>query len=431
MAILVVIFHFSSERPLLPAPHPKPTMDMVRFALILQVLPLCVISRTTNKEFPTSIALDSISRELAMTLVASSPITISVDPESIPIATTSATSYGCLALDWWPESKCDYEWCPWAGASFLELDLSNTVLQKAIAALAPNNSKIFLRLSGSLCDFVRYDFPESHDGECRPFSDPTNSTRIGYELGSGCLTTSRWDELNNFCADIPGCTLIFGINALFGRKNSTCAEGTNCHWEADSNPCCTEWSGDWNSSNAEALLRYTHDQGYSVYAFEFGNELIGNRWASASREKRARSNTRLTLARHSGIESHITADQYASDFCTLHSIVSRVWGDEPNKPKLVSPDNNYSGDDQWYRDFTKITYERGCPPDAITWHQVRRGILGPKKRVSSNVSILSYSFAPHSTSSALGSTPPQTKCRVTRRLLTSKLGTVPTSKLLC
>ena len=262
---------------------------------------------------PSAYEYKSSPRAKLTPTISPSLISVSVDPNSIPIATTSATSYGCLALDWWPDSKCDYDWCPWVGASFLNLDLSNNVLRKAIAALAPNDSEVFLRLSGSLCDFVRYDFPGSHDDECRPFSDATNSTRIGYELGSGCLSTDRWDDLNSFCSDIPGCTLVFGINALYGRTNATCPEGTNCHWEYDDNPCCTEWSGDWDPSNAEALLRYTHDQGYPVYAFEFGNELIGN----------------------SGIESHISAEQYASDFCALTELVASIWDEEdPKKPKV-------------------------------------------------------------------------------------------------
>ena len=221
----------------------------------------------------TSLLLASQNRILVHS--SNTPISISADPSSTPIAFTSQTSFGCLALDWWPASKCDYDWCPWAGSSFLEVDLTNKVLKKAISTLAPEDSNVFLRLGGSLCDFVRYDFPGSHDDECRDFSDPTNTTRVGYELGSGCLKTDRWDELNHFCADIPGCTLIFGINALIGRENSTCPADTDCHWDSADNACCTEWSGNWNSSNAEALLRYTEAQGYDIYAFEFGNELTG------------------------------------------------------------------------------------------------------------------------------------------------------------
>ena len=39
----------------------------------------------------------------------------------------------------------------------------------------------------------------------------------------------------------------------------------------------------------------------------------------------------------------------------------------------MAPDNNYSGDDDWYRQFTKVAYSKGCPPDAITWHQYLLG----------------------------------------------------------
>ncbi|GMH59047.1 hypothetical protein TL16_g02745 [Triparma laevis f. inornata] len=228
------------------------------------------------------------------------------------------------------------------------MDLDNKVLKKAIGFLAPNDSSIFLRLGGSLCDFVRYDFPGSHYDECRDFSDPTNTTRVGYELGSGCLRTDRWDQLNG---DIPGCTLIFGINALIGRTNSTCDADTNCHWESNDHPCCTEWSGNWNSSNTEALLRYTKTQDYSIYAFEFGNELIGE----------------------SGIQAKLDADTYSTDFCVLKNLINDVWSGEETKPKVVGPDNNYSGDDQWYRDFTSLTFEKCGGPDVVTWHQYLLG----------------------------------------------------------
>ncbi|GMI43746.1 hypothetical protein TrCOL_g13542 [Triparma columacea] len=266
---------------------------------------------------------------------------------------TSATSFGCLALDWWPDSKCDYTWCPWEGASFLNLDLTSKYLRNGIAALN-GGGEIFLRLGGSLCDFVRYDFPGSHDGTCRDFSDPTNATRVGYELGSGCLRVDRWDELNGFCSDIEGCNLIFGVNALIGRTNETCPADVDCHNDAGSNPCCTTWSGNWNQSNAEALLRYTHDKGYKIYGYEFGNELAGS----------------------SGIQAtNISPDVYSTDFCAFKNLVASIWSDGGDDiPKVISPDNNF--DAAWYGDFVKMSFEKCGGADVITWHQY---ILGAGK----------------------------------------------------
>jgi len=206
---------------------------------------------------------------------------------------------------------------------------------------------VFLRLGGSLCDFVRYDFPSSTTDACRDFSDPTNSTRVGYDLGSGCLAPSRWDDLNNFCSNIEGCTLIFGINALYGRTNETCAEGINCHDDSNANPCCTNWSGSWDPSNAEALLRYTIEQGHEVYGLEFGNELAGD----------------------SGIQAHLTADVYARDFCAFKGLVEEIWEGQENVPRVISPDNNL--DAEWFGEFIKETFEICGGPDVVTWHQVR------------------------------------------------------------
>ena len=213
--------------------------------------------------------------------------------------------------------------------------------------MAGNGSGVFLRLGGSLCDSVRYDFPGTHDGECREFSDPTNATRLGYEVGSGCLTASRWDELAGFCEGVEGCNLILGLNALIGRANQTCPEDVDCHNSPGGHECCTTWTGSWNQSNAEALLRYTHEKNYSVYGLEFGNELAGT----------------------SGIEAtNITPDVYATDFCTLKNLVESIWSSEGDVvPKVISPDNNF--DATWYGDFVRLSFEKCGGADVVTWHQ--------------------------------------------------------------
>ena len=72
------------------------------------------------------------------------------------ISATSSVSFGCVGIDWWPRTKCDYGRCSWDEASMLNLDLENVKLQKAVQALTP----VFVRLGGSLADFVRYEEPE-------------------------------------------------------------------------------------------------------------------------------------------------------------------------------------------------------------------------------------------------------------------------------
>ena len=257
-----------------------------------------------------------------------------------PIAHTSSTSWACAGLDWWPESKCDYGTCAWGKSSLLNIDLTNTRLKSAVAALAP----VFLRLGGSLCDSVHYDFPGT---TCVPFSAPTNDTRLGYQIGSGCLSTHRWDTLNNFCT-ATGCSLLFGINALRGRTKQSCPPHTNCKtFPAGTTlpSCCTSWSGAWDSSNAKQLLEYTKASQHRVWGFEFGNELIGKH----------------------GIEAHLNATQYAQDFCVLSTLVHAIWKNSTHVPKMIAPDDAF--DAEWYSDFLTATTNLGCTPDVLTWHQ--------------------------------------------------------------
>ena len=268
------------------------------------------------------------------------------------LSATSSISFGCVGIDWWPRTKCDYGRCSWDEASMLNLDLENVKLQNAVQALTP----VFVRLGGSLADFVRYEELEGVKGQetkCVPFSAPTNNTRIGYELGTGCLKMGRWEELNKFCSKASNCHLLFDLNALIGRQNGTCPQGTNCHIQDASrkHPCCTNWTGSWNPGNAESLLRYTKAHfGDNVYAFEFGNELVGP----------------------AGIEATLTVEQYVDDFCRLYDLVNDIWSDDPtSKPKLVAPDTAFEED--WYGAFIKMTGERSCYPDIVTWHQYLLG----------------------------------------------------------
>ena len=278
----------------------------------------------------------------------STPLTLT--PSLTPISLTSPNSFACLALDWWPTSKCDYGTCAWGNSSFINLDLNNGKVKSALVALggALVAQPFYLRLGGSLVDFVRYEVP-GYEGECVEFSAPTTDTRVGYELGTGCLKQERWDDLNNFCSSIAGCELIFGLNALVGRQNSTCPAGTDCQFDSENNPCCTSWSGSWDPTNARQLIEYSASQNHSLYGYELGNELAGV----------------------TGIEAHLTPAEYAETFCTLHQIIDDVYGGNEHRPKLITPDNNFEHD--WIVEFVKIATERGCTPDVVTWHQYLLG----------------------------------------------------------
>ena len=63
---------------------------------------------------------------------------------TIVVSATSSVSFGCVGIDWWPSTKCDYGRCSWGEASMLNLDLQNIKLQKAVQALTP----VFVRLGG-------------------------------------------------------------------------------------------------------------------------------------------------------------------------------------------------------------------------------------------------------------------------------------------
>lgn len=182
---------------------------------------------------------------------------------SLAIDDTSVLSYtddiwSCVCMDWWPPDKCDYGACSWHNNSILNVDLNNQLLKNAVNEF---NGQLHLRLGGSLGDFVIYDIGDV-EGYCRYdygyFSQPTNETHAGYELFSGCLTMQRWDEINKFAID-NNIMIIFGIDALYGRTlPGPCADGTNCRYKETGksfDPCCTNWTGYWDSFNAEKFMR--------------------------------------------------------------------------------------------------------------------------------------------------------------------------------
>ncbi|XP_059643430.1 heparanase-like protein 3 [Cornus florida] len=211
----------------------------------------------------------------------------------------------CATLDWWPPDKCDYGTCSWGRASLLNLDISNPILLQAIQAFSP----LKIRLGGTLQDKVIYQ----SRGDQQPCTQFVKNSALRFGFTNGCLPMSRWDELNIFFKK-AGAKIIFGLNALYGRTIGS-----------DNSVV-----GAWNSSNAESLIRYTVNSGYTIHGWELGNELSG-----------------------SGIGASITAAQYTSDITSLQKLVQNVYTGFQVKPLVLGPGGFF--DATWFTEFVDKT----------------------------------------------------------------------------
>lgn len=208
----------------------------------------------------------------------------------------------CATIDWWPPEKCDYGTCSWGSASLLNLDLGNDILLNAIKAFSP----LKIRLGGTLQDRVIYQREDSPSH----FTSFVKDSSMLFGFSQGYLPMSRWDKLNIFFKN-AGASVIFGLNALRGRT-------------IDSQGAAV---GDWNSSNAESLIRYTVNKGYTIHGWELGNELSG-----------------------SGVGTRVTADQYASDIKSLQNKVQDIYsGSKLAKPLVLAPGGFF--DSNWFSQF--------------------------------------------------------------------------------
>ncbi|XP_010048937.2 heparanase-like protein 3 isoform X2 [Eucalyptus grandis] len=213
--------------------------------------------------------------------------------------------YICATLDWWPPEKCDYGTCSWGRATLQTLDLKNTLLLNAVKAFSP----LRIRIGGTLQDKVVYET----QGDDRPCGIFTKNSSEFLGFSQGCLPLARWDELNSFFKQ-TGSAVTFGLNALYGRIIGS-----------DSFV-----NGPWNSSNAESLIQYTVNKGYSILGWELGNELSGH-----------------------GVGARVSAHQYASDIKTLQHLVEEIYAGFEVKPLVLAPGGFFDVD--WFAHFIDQT----------------------------------------------------------------------------
>ena len=143
------------------------------------------------------------------------------------------------------------------------------------------------------------------------------------------------------------------------RLQDPCAAGTDCLHHAANHSCCTRWRGDWSPTNAAELLRYARRRGNAPWGLAFGNELVGaqdGKWGVDA----------------GGIEAHLSARQYAADFCRLAALVTEVWPeaqayDGSRRPRLIAPDGHFMS--SWFAEFLQRTHGAGCAPDVVAYHQ--------------------------------------------------------------
>ncbi|XP_021769385.1 heparanase-like protein 3 [Chenopodium quinoa] len=227
--------------------------------------------------------------------------------------------YICATLDWWPSDKCDYDSCSWGETSLLNLDLNDTILSNAVKAFSP----LKIRMGGTLQDRLIYQTNEQQP--CNPFIKDS-SQFLGFS--QGCLPMARWDDLNRFFKE-TGAVVTFGLNALTGRTINP--DGST--------------KGAWDPSNAESLIRYTVNKGYSIYGWELGNELSAR-----------------------GIGARVTAHQYASDVKILQNLIEKVYVGSETKPLILGPGGFF--DATWFAEFIGKTTKS---LQAITHHVYNLG----------------------------------------------------------
>ncbi|KAL4633568.1 hypothetical protein ACB092_04G131900 [Castanea dentata] len=211
----------------------------------------------------------------------------------------------CATIDWWPRDKCDYKQCPWGNTSVINLDLSHPLLAKAIQAF----NHLRIRIGGSLQDQVVYNVGNLRY-RCHPFRKMKDGL---FGFSKGCLYMRRWDELNHFFSK-TGVIVTFGLNALYGRHK---LKGN-------------AWGGDWDSSNARSLMKYSISKGYKIDSWELGNELSGN-----------------------GVGASVGAELYGKDLIKLKIFMNDLYKTSKSKPSLIAPGGFY--DQAWFAKLLQVS----------------------------------------------------------------------------
>ncbi|KAK9116605.1 hypothetical protein Sjap_015552 [Stephania japonica] len=232
------------------------------------------------------------------------------------IATTDDTVV-CATIDWWPPEKCNYGMCPWGKAGLFNLDLNNKILRNAVKAFNPMR----LRFGGSLEDQIVYQVGRA----VKSCPRMKNSTDGLFGFTKGCLTMSRWDEINEFTSD-TGAVVTFGLNALIGRTKSS-----------DN----ITYVGNWHHHNARDLIKYTVQKGYNIESWELGNELCGG-----------------------GVSAKVDAAQYGKDTIVLRNMVDKIYKNSTQKPKVLGPGGFY--DEKWFDTYLQVS--GASVVDSITHH---------------------------------------------------------------
>ena len=59
----------------------------------------------------------------------------------------------------------------------------------------------------------------------------------------------------------------------------------------------------------------------------------------------------------------------------MKNLIDDIWTSSSSsaKPKVVGPDNSYNGDDDWFGNFTALSFEKCGGPNVVTWHQYLLG----------------------------------------------------------
>ena len=163
-----------------------------------------------------------------------------------------------------------------------------------------------------------------------------------------CLNSTMADALLAL-ADAASARLVFGLSIT----NVGCAQGVE--YKSCLQQPGRQWgnASSWNSTNAEAIVRYLAARG-QPYAYELGNE----------------ENAHWPLR-------GLSPEQEAESFAELSKIVTRVYPNAASRPKLIGPDADYQDHSppqallykRWAEEFLGNVSERSVPLHAATLHE--------------------------------------------------------------